>query len=223
MRGGRISRALFGLLAASLASACALTRSEVAVPGQVGTQPEAGIVVTVAAPIDERQFEAAPRTPSIPSLKLPEQISDPQVTARALGRKRGGFGAALGDVLLNPPETVSSLVGDAVKAGLRDSGYRVLEASDPTAAAAPKITVHIGQFWTWVTPGFGSIKLEHISNLTLEGNLPPLRTPAIVAVREIKGYGAVFESDWPPFIADALAKIREQVRTIMSPRTTLAK
>ena len=92
MRGGRISRALFGLLAASLASACALTRSEVAVPGQVGTQPEAGIVVTVAAPIDERQFEAAPRTPSIPSLKLPEQISDPQVTARALGRKRGGFG-----------------------------------------------------------------------------------------------------------------------------------
>jgi len=125
-------------------------------------------------------------------------------------------------VLLAPPQTVSSLVGDAVKAGLRDSGYRVLEPNDPDYASAPKVNLRIVEFWTWVTPGFAQIKLDNVTELVLEGNLSRLATPVAISVRETKGYGAIFESDWGPFIASVLAKVRQQVATIMASRTAAA-
>lgn len=215
MRIGKIFSAL--ALVGSL-SACALSRSEIDVPYQSSAQPEAGVAVTVVT-VDGRRFEAAPADPSIPSLKDSSQIADPQITSRAVGRKRGGMGAALGDVLLAPPKTAASLVSDAVKAGLRDNGYRVLEPTDTGYAAASKINVRMAEFWTWVTPGFATIKLDGVANLVIEGDLPPIRTPATVSFRDTKGYGAIFESDWAPFIGAALTKIREQVRSIMSPRT----
>jgi hypothetical protein len=113
---------------------------------------------------------------------------------------------------------VASLVGAAVTAGLRDSGYRVLDPSDPGYAAAPKITVQIVQFWTWVTPGF-AIKLDNVTDLTLQGDLAPLSTPVTITFTDTKGYGAIFGSDWGPFIASQLAKVRQQVRAAVAPRT----
>jgi hypothetical protein len=202
-------------------SACALSRSEIDVPYQSSTQPESGVAVTIVA-VDARRFEAAPASPSTPSLKESSQIADPQITSRAVARKRNGYGAALGDVLLMPPKTVASLVSDAVKAGLRDSGYRVLEPSDAGYAAASKINVRIAEFWTWVTPGFASIKLDGVANLAIEGDLPPIRTPATVSVSDTKGHGIILESDWGPFITTTLIKIRDQVRSIMSPKTAAA-
>jgi hypothetical protein len=175
--------------------------------------------VVLLPPVDARKFEAAPSEPSIPSLKEPAQINDPQITSRALGRKRNGYGMAMGDVLLNPPQSASSLVGDALKAGLRDGGYRIVEANDPAYAAAPRINVRINEFWTWITPGFGSIKLDNSTNLSIDGNLPALATPATVAVRETKEYFVIPESEWAPFIDSALAKVRDKVRTLVSPKT----
>lgn len=214
----RIGKAFSALALVGSLSACALSRSEIDVPYQSSTQPETGAAVTVVA-VDARRFEAAPADPSTPSLKESSQIADPQITSRAVARKRNAYGNALGDVLLMPPKTAASLVSDAVKAGLRDSGYRVLEPADAGYAAASKINVHIAEFWTWVTPGFAAIKLDSVANLTIEGDLPPIRTPATVSVRDTKGYAAIFESDWGPFIGATLVKIREQVRSIMSPRT----
>jgi len=203
----------------SALSACAISRSEVVVPTQAGKQPETGTAVVLMPPVDARKFEAAPSNPSIPSLKEATQINDPQITTRALGRKRNTYGMAMGDVLLNPPQSASSLVGDAVKAGLRDGGYRVVEANDPAYAAAPQINVRINEFWTWVTPGFSSIKLDNRTNLSLDGNLPGLPSPATVEVHETKGYFAITESEWAPFIDTALAKVREKVRLLVTPKT----
>jgi hypothetical protein len=178
-------------------------------------------VAVVVDPIDARKFEVAPATPSIPSLKEASQIGNAQFTSRALARKRNGYGAAMGDVLLTPPQTVSSLIGGAVKAGLRDSGYRILEPNDPGYDIASKVNVRIVEFWTWVTPGF-SIKLDNATELVLEGNLSRLATPVAISVRDTKGYGAIFESDWAPFIASVLAKVRQQVATVMASRTATA-
>ena len=214
-------KTIFAILAVGMLSACATTRSEISVPPQESKQPETGVAVVVE-PLDARRFEAAPKEPSTPSLKEPSDLSNTHITSRALARKRGGFGHAFGDVLLAPPQTAASLVGDAVKAGLRDSGYRVLEPSDPGYAAAPRIAVRISEFWTWVTPGFASIKLDHVANITLDSNLPSLRTAAPIVVRETKGYGAIFESDWGPFIASSLVKLREQVRSTLAPKTAEA-
>jgi hypothetical protein len=210
------------IAAMGLLSACAVSRSEITIPPLASTQPANGPVAVVVDPVDVRKFEAAPSSPSIPSLKESSQIGNAQITSRALGRKRGGFGAALGDVLLAPPQTASSLIGDAVKAGLRDSGYQVLSPNDPGYAAAPKVNVRIVEFWTWVTPGFAQIKLDNATELVLEGSLPRLATPVAISVRETKGYGAIFESDWGPFVGSALAKVREQVATIMASRTAAA-
>jgi hypothetical protein len=109
-----------------------------------------------------------------------------------------------------------------VTAGLRDSGYRILEPNDPGYATAPKVNVRIFEFWTWVTPGFAQIKLDNATELVLEGNLPALATTVAISVHDTKGYGAIFESDWGPFIASVLTKVREQVRTTIVPRTAAA-
>lgn len=220
----RILKVAISITAMALLSACAVNRSEIAIQPQTSTQPTGSLVAVVMEPVDARRFEVAPASPAIPSLKESNQIGDKQITSRALARKRNSYGAALGDVLLTPPQTVSSLIASAVKAGLNDSGYRVLDANDPGYAAAPKVNVRIVEFWTWVTPGFAQIKLDNVTELVLEGNLPPLSTPAAISLRETKGYGAIFESDWGPFIDSSLVKIREQVRTLMAPRTAaLAK
>jgi hypothetical protein len=214
-------RAALGIAAMALLSACAVNRSEITIPPEASTQPANGAVAVVVDSVDARKFEVAPATPSIPSLKESSQIGNAEITSRALARKRNTYGAAMGDVLLVPPQTVSSLVGDAVKAGLRDSGYRILDANDPGYASAPKVNVRIVEFWTWVTPGF-SIKLDNVTELVLEGNLPRLATPVAISVRDTKGYGAIFESDWGPFIGSVLAKVRAQVSTIMAARTAAA-
>jgi len=211
-------RTAFALAAVATLSACAFSRSEITIPSEASTQPAAGVAVVVS-PTDARRFEAAPPKPSIPSLKEPSQINDPQITSRAVARKRNGYGAALGDVLLAPPQTVASLVGSAVTAGLRDSGYRVLEPNDPAYASAPKVNVRIVEFWSWVTPGFAQIKLDNATELVLDGNLPALATPVTISFRDTKGLAAIFESDWALFVASALTRVREQVRTAMAPKT----
>lgn len=219
-----ILKVALSIAAMALLSACAVNRSEITIAPQTSTQPTGNLVAVVMEPVDARRFEVAPSSPGIPSLKESNQIGDKQITSRAVARKRNGYGAALGDVLLTPPQTVSSLIAGAVKAGLNDSGYRVLEANDPGYAAAPKINVRIVEFWTWVTPGFAQIKLDNVTELILEGNLPPLSTPATISLHETKGYGIILESDWGPFIDISLGKIRQQVNTIMVPRTAaLAK
>lgn len=215
-----VLRTALAITAMALLSACAVNRSEITIAPQTSTQPASGLVAVVMEPVDARRFEAAPALPSIPSLKESNQIGDKQITSRAVGRKRNGYGAALGDVLLLPPQTVSSLVGGAVKAGLNDAGYRVLEPNDPEYAAAPKVNVRILEFWTWVTPGFAQIKLDSAVDLVLEGTLPQLRNPGTITFGDSKGYGIILESDWGPFINTSLTKVREQVRTIMAPRVS---
>jgi len=215
-------RVALAITAMALLCACAVNRTEITIAPQASTQPANGTVAVIVDPVDARKFEVAPPKPSIPSLKEPSQIGNAEITARAVARKRNSYGAALGDVLLMPPQTVSSLVGSEVTGGFRDSGYRILEPNDPGYANAPKVNVRIVEFWTWVTPGFAQIKLDNVTELVLEGNLASLATPVTISLHDTKGYGAIFESDWAPFIASALAKIREQVRTTMAPRTAAA-
>ena len=112
---GSMRQAIAVLVLAWLMAGCAATRSTFDV--QSAPSPQAKPVsvkgfVKLTEVKDVRQFEAAPRKPSIPSLQDPKEISNPAITSRAIARKRGGFGAAMADILLPEGRTVEQVVRD---------------------------------------------------------------------------------------------------------------
>jgi hypothetical protein len=157
---------------------CATGRSEVTLQSPAAKQPVAGPstgqVVVIRTVTDERVFEQAPSDPSVPSLGMAGAGQDPAATkARAIGRKRGGFGKALGDVLLENGQTVEGVVRENLTAALRQAGYQVVESA--AGSSALLIDVRIKKFWAWFRPGFWAVTLKAniVTDLELSGaNLP---------------------------------------------------
>jgi hypothetical protein len=144
------------------------------------------------------------------------EINDPKVIARAVGRKRGGFGAALGDVALPEGTTVAGLVRNATQTALQDKGYRVVNETSPDYAAALPLALDIEQFWAWFTPGFVSVTASFKTRVIMTGS------PVFRNAREAIDAGAnrsdiaVTEAVWTDVIqtglADLVAKMRERIR-----------
>jgi uncharacterized lipoprotein YajG len=156
---GRIAVALALLL---LLSACATTRGEMSLavpkthPGAVAER-----VAVIDEVVDSRKFQVDPHDPSIPSLKPgTEYALDAEGRKRAIARKRGGFGKAMGDILLEGDETVETLSRDLVARGLAERGYRVLAAGESVPEDALRVNVAVRQFWAWFSPGFWSVSME---------------------------------------------------------------
>ena len=148
---------------------------------ELPANPPDGPTVRVVAPTDARAFELRPPKPSIPSLKNGE-IDDPSITSRAVARKRNGFGAAMGDILLPEDRTVQMLVEEAVVRALREAGYRAVPSSSPADGTTPEVQTRIEQLWAWMTPGFWTVGLDFQGRLVVSG-LPG--RPDIVAESRI--------------------------------------
>jgi hypothetical protein len=89
-----------------LLSACAAGRSTVEITPPSAVNPDGTAYAKIVSVEDLRKFEARPDDAGTPSLQNASDITDPSITARAVARKRGGFGMALGDIVL-PPRAVS--------------------------------------------------------------------------------------------------------------------
>jgi hypothetical protein len=168
---------------------CAATRSTFDLPPSKPAQAaeaQATVYVKLVDVTDKRVFEAKPSNPSTPSLGQPEELKEPAITARAVARKRGGFGNALADILLPPDRTVAQVVREAVTEALSQRGYTVVQVGAPQYGDAASLDVDIRQFWTWLTPGFWSISLENESVLLL-------RSPRIFSGQDpsVRGYAIV--------------------------------
>ncbi|MCL7715090.1 hypothetical protein [Stenotrophomonas mori] len=153
-------------------AACATNRSTLLlnVPSG-GPYPPAEKVAAITSITDSRTFETAPRDPSIPSLKQGGQYSlDAEGKLQAIARKRNGYGKALGDILLQSPQTILSITRELVTNGLREKGYRVLAADEAVPEEALKVAVDIRQFWAWMTPGFWAIDMEAKLETRIEFN-----------------------------------------------------
>ncbi len=158
------------LIAVAL-SACAAGRSVVDVDPSVSTAPVSGThFVKIVAVNDVRHFEAAPSDAGTPSLQNSADIDNKAITARAMARKRGGFGLALGDVVLPDNKTVADLVRAAAQKALQDKGYTVVGAAAPQYAAAQPLSIDIDALWSWFSPGFASVTIEFKSKLQLTGD-----------------------------------------------------
>ena len=179
------------LAVALITTGCAVGRSEVQLDtpsAAAQAAPSKGKVVVIRTVKDERRFEEAPSNPSTPSLDGGANKATADEKARAIGRKRGGYGMALGDVLLQPGRTVENVMKESLAAGFRAAGYDVRDAATPGAIV---VDARIRKFWSWVTPGFATMTIEGTveTELTSTGNAPIT----------IKGYA----KDAPLVVTDA--------------------
>lgn len=149
------------LIALSLVG-CATSRGLIEIPsGQKLNQSQEivaqgkSIIVKVE---DDRKFQDKPASADIPSLKGEQSHATAEEKARAVARKRNGYGKALGDILLKD-ETVSHLVDKRVSEALQQSGYKVLNKNNE-ANADLILNIKINKFWSWFQPGFASIKIH---------------------------------------------------------------
>jgi uncharacterized lipoprotein YajG len=140
---------------------CATSRGivDLTIPVSTTAGPSSGKTVYINSVVDERSFEAKPKSADIPSLDPDEQQND-SIRLRAIARKRNGFGKALGDILLKEGQTVESVIHDALRQAFVEQGYRVIEnkqlATDDTAI----VDARIHKFWSWMNPGFWAISLS---------------------------------------------------------------
>ncbi len=205
--------AVFLLAVAALASGCATSRSEVKLAGPETAQVKYAFtkstVVLIRSVTDERVYEEAPSDPSIPSLGHEGAArAAADVKARAFARKRGGFGKALGEVLLQDGQTVASVVRDNLVTAFRQAGYRA--TTNPAEAGASPLVVdaHIKQFWAWMQPGFFTITL----NANIETALVTSRaTPTVVSMHAENSMMAATDSSWAEIMDKALKDYRAQV------------
>jgi len=207
--------AVLVLAHAVLLGGCATGRSVVSPGIDAGANPSQGTAVRIDTVDDARVFAVKPPSADMPSL-MNNEIDDKTITSRAIGRKRGGMGKALGDVLLPEGTSVASLVQVAVARGLRESGYRVLGRGDPGYEQAVPIRARVEQFWTWFNPGFASVTLTNRAAVNLRGDVPPLAQGRTFSAETVESMQMVVDSDWTAIVnkgLDALAaKIKDGLR-----------
>jgi hypothetical protein len=150
------------LLAVSVLGGCATSRSviDASIPAtNEAPQLANGREVFINVPIDNRVFEASPGEPSIPSLD-PSENSGDLIKARAIGRKRNGFGKALGDILLPEGQTVATLTMASIRQAFQARGYHVLDDKDKISSKTYVVDTDLQKFWSWMNPGFWAITLS---------------------------------------------------------------
>ncbi|MHC8287523.1 YajG family lipoprotein [Pseudomonas sp. XS1P51] len=193
------------LLATTALFGCATSRSEIGVDTpEVANGNGQKVVITV---LDERRFELKPGIPEIPSLKDGE-ITDKTITERAIARKRSGYGMALGDVLLPQGTRLSDLIAKSIAAAYGQAGYRVVQSGEKTADTQA-VTVHVIEFWSWMSPGFFTVGVNNRIHLKVEtGNA----SPVVEIVRQKReGVQVVTDNDWQESTQQALQAITEEM------------
>lgn len=209
MKLGAIAAALLCLALGG----CATSRSEITLASPVlASNPAPGAArgaVFIRSVTDQRTFEQAPRDPSIPSLGFEGATqASADLKARAIGRKRNSYGRALGDVLLEDGQTVTSIVRENLAAAFAEAGYRL--ESDALAPTIPMvIDVEIKKFWAWFQPGFWAITLntDIEAELKFAGNAD---TKTISVHTEDKRQAAT-ETAWMEIAQQALTDLRSKV------------
>ena len=191
---------------------CATTRSEVSIaspaaPAAAAT-PTHGIAV-IRSVKDERVFEQAPGEASTPSLGFEgSEKATADVKARAIGRKRNTFGAAMGDVLLREGQTVEGLVRGSLASALRRAGYDVRDTAD-AAADLLLVDARIQEFWSWLQPGFWALTTN--INLRTALDLSRGETPVTVSVHAEESHQMATDSDWIAIVQKGLEDYSRQV------------
>jgi len=202
-------------------SACATSRSVISVDVPNRGPEAAGVPAKIIEVVDSRKFSVDPHNPSLPSIGNASEITDPKLTSRAVGRKRNGFGAALGDIVLPEGQTVPGLVRSAAQQALREKGYRVVESDSPDYAAAAPLALNIEQFWTWMRPGFSELKFYFEASVTIKGSdLVPGSADVVTARAQLAAQTGM-ESNWKEVIQTGLDRLAPAIKDKIKPASSV--
>ncbi|XUW92790.1 flagellar biosynthesis protein [Burkholderia sp. M6-3] len=202
-------------LAASILAGCAVGRTTVDVSASQGNNPATGKYVRIDSAEDKRTFTVAPPSADMASLDPAEDSSDAS-KARAIGRKRNGYGKALGDVVLPEGKTVSGLVESALATGFQQAGYVVVKQGDPNFDSAAPVTAQIVDFWAWFQPGFWSVTTNQKSEVKLSGDIGALHGDQTIKTRVSESKQVVTSGDWQEIVEKGLAAIAQQTKDLIS-------
>lgn len=158
----KLSHALFVLFFIFTLTSCATNRSVLIVTPE---DPVPSTFLNKSAVIrsitDARQFMDKPPTPDIPSLGQGGVLQhNSELRSRAIGRKRNGYGKALGDVFLEEDNSVQNLVIDTLRNVLNKYGYKIYDINSSYPPDTIFIDITINKFWSWIDIGFWSIGIE---------------------------------------------------------------
>lgn len=112
--------------------------------------------LNVSSVTDNRAFQNKPSDPSTPSIDGDVTTMSTGDRATMIGRQRGGYGNAMGDIALPAGDTVIQRTKLLIEEGLKHRGYTI--TSD--ASAENSASVSIDQFWAWFTPGMFRVTFE---------------------------------------------------------------
>lgn len=206
---------------AALLGACATNRSEIKLSSVAAAKSEYSNALPAEAPSvairsvsDDRVFEEAPRRPSTPSLGFggASSASD-EIKARAIGRKRNGYGKALGDILLEPGKTVEGTVQSIVVDSFQKAGYRVIQPSEADSQTL-MVEVAIQKFWAWLTPGFWALTMSANIDADVKYSGPKENQTLIQVLHEEKRQAAT-EKAWSEMIDAATLEFRKKVEAFV--------
>lgn len=179
-----LARVAIVAIACAGLGACETTRSILDVGASPGADPASAKAFRIARMTDAREFFVDPPQPDMPSLK-DGAIDDDAVTARAIARKRGGFGQPAGDILLPEGDSVADMVETAVVDSLRRHGYSVVDENHPAFADAVPLEVDVLRFWGWPEPGFWHVRLNFVSQVRIQGPQEPFTDGKSIETRSV--------------------------------------
>lgn len=208
-----LKRFSFILALTVMLGACALGQSEVTVGNFQSIQNDKnGPAVHIAMPSDQRVFELKPASPDIPSLD-PADKDTPELRSRSVGRKRGGFGQALGSVVLPEGQTVPVLIQKTVEHGFKKAGYNIIDQSNVKNNDVTVINVTINEFWTWASVSPVHFIMKNRSQLRITSDLPGFENGLIVGSYVGEGVLAGTEEQWSEIIDKSLVMLSDDIAT----------
>ena len=149
----------------------------------------------------------------MPSLKNPDEISDPDIKSRAIGRKRGGYGKAFGDILLPEGRTVAQVVREAVTRALTDKGYAVVTEGSSDFQKSVPVNVEVHQFWSWFSPwALPAASVEFVGVVTVKGEVLTVGNEGTVRGYSIVRVFAATDSQWQEVIQTGVEDLIEKMK-----------
>lgn len=200
------------LFATTTLFGCVTSRGELNLDAPAVANGNGQKVVITA--LDERRFELKPKSADIPSLKDGE-ITDKSITERAFARKRNSYGMAMGDILLPQNATVSMVIAKSIASAYSKAGYQVVPSSEKTADTHT-VTVHIVEFWSWMSPGAFSVAVNNKAHLKVdtEGAAAPIE----IVTNKRESMQMVVGRDWKAITEQGLQEISSSMSAQLPPR-----